>query len=130
MPRAPLWTLTVDEWLDHIWHDMSRRRFHSLSTHLMRTMQHLLKWQYQPAGRQTGHSWADTIRASRKEARALLARHPSLRLRLPQALARAYPRARREAHQETGMPLATFPEHCPWTAAQVLDDTFWPVGQE
>jgi hypothetical protein len=126
MPLAPPWTLTVDEWLAHIGTDMSRRRRHSLTTHLMRALQHLLKWQYQPAGRQTGHSWADSIRAARKEARTLLARYPSLRPQLTAALARAYPRARRAAQQETGLSLATFPAHCPWTVEQVLDETFWP----
>jgi hypothetical protein len=126
MPLAPPWTLTADEWLEHIWTDMSRRRLHSLTSHLLRALQHLLKWQYQPAGRQTGHSWADSIRAARKEARALLARYPSLRPQDTAALARAYPRARRAAQQETGLPLATFPAHCPWTVTQILDDTFWP----
>ena len=27
---------------------------------------------------------------------------------------------------ETNLPLATFPEPCPWTLAQVLDADFWP----
>ncbi|HSF33510.1 MAG TPA: DUF29 family protein [Candidatus Tectomicrobia bacterium] len=33
---------------------------------------------------------------------------------------RAYPLARRDAAKETGLPLATFPEACPWPVAQVL----------
>ena len=40
--------------------------------------------------------------------------------------ARAYPRARRQAARETGLPLAIFPQVCPWTTAQVLDTDFWP----
>jgi hypothetical protein len=126
MPFAPPWTLTVDEWLDHIWTDMSRRHVHSLTSYLLRVLQHLLKWQYQPTGRQTGHSWTDSICTARREARTLLARYPSLRPQLQTALTRAYPRARREAQRETGLPLATFPEYCPWTEAQILDDAFWP----
>jgi hypothetical protein len=128
MPLSPPWTLTDTEWLDHIYLDMSRRQLHSLTSHLMRALQHLLKWQYQPTGRQAGHSWADSICAARKEARTLLARHPSLRPQLGTALARAYPHARREAQRDTGLPLATFPETCPWTPAQVFDDGFWPEG--
>ena len=27
---------------------------------------------------------------------------------------------------ETDLPLATFPEVCPWSLAQVLDEDFWP----
>jgi uncharacterized protein YbaP (TraB family) len=30
--------------------------------------------------------------------------------------------------EETGLPLATFPETCPWGLAQVLDEDFWPEG--
>ena len=128
MPLAPPWTLTDHEWLDHIWIDMSRRRQHSLTSHLQTLLMHLLKWQYQPVGRQWGHSWADTIREARAAARALLARHASLRPQLPTALARAYPRACRETQRETGLPRATFPQACPWAAEQILDDDFWPEG--
>ena len=38
----------------------------------------------------------------------------------------AYRRARRDAADDTGLPLATFPEACPWPVAQVLDEDFWP----
>jgi hypothetical protein len=34
--------------------------------------------------------------------------------------------ARRDAADETGLPLATFPEACPWPIAHVLDEDFWP----
>ena len=109
MPLTPPWTLTDDEWLDHIWIDMSRRWQHSLTSHLQTLLMHLLQWQYQSAGRQWGHSWVDTIRETRAEARRLLTRHPSLRSQLPTALARAYPRACRETQRDTGLPLTTFP---------------------
>jgi hypothetical protein len=29
---------------------------------------------------------------------------------------------------ETGLLLATFPEACPWSVAQVLDEDFWPAA--
>jgi len=32
----------------------------------------------------------------------------------------------RIASIETGLPLRTFPTTCPYTAAQVLNDDFWP----
>ena len=34
--------------------------------------------------------------------------------------------ARLLAQNETGLPLSTFPETCPWTHEQILDDDFWP----
>ena len=36
-----------------------------LASHLENLLVHLLKWHYQPEGRQTGHSWADSIREAR-----------------------------------------------------------------
>jgi Domain of unknown function DUF29 len=126
MPLAPPWTLTTEEWLDHIYIDMSRRREHALTSHLETLLRHLLKWAYQPQGQSWGHSWVDSIRAARTDAQALLARYPHLRTRQETAYARAYPRARRQAARETGLPLAIFPQVCPWTAAQVLNTDFWP----
>ena len=41
-------------------------------------------------------------------------------------LASAYPRARRQAAKDTGLPLARFPETCPWSVEQLLDQDFWP----
>ena len=46
-------------------------------------------------------------------------------------LAESYTRARRDAARQTGLPLSTFPEACPWTPEQVLDEAFWPeAGRE
>ena len=66
MPLSPPWTLTTEEWLDHIYSDMSRRREHALTSHLTTLLLHLLKWTYQPQVQSWGHSWADSIRAARK----------------------------------------------------------------
>ena len=60
------------------------------------------------------------------DAQALFARSPPLHTRQEAAYARAYPRARRQAARETGLPLALFPQACPWTPEQVLDADFWP----
>jgi hypothetical protein len=51
---------------------------------------------------------------------------PTLRPVVPALLASVYPRVRRLAAGETGLPLTTFPEACPWALAQVLDEDFWP----
>jgi hypothetical protein len=42
------------------------------------------------------------------------------------ALTDAYADALKRAMDETDPPLATFPEVCPWTVAQVLAEDFWP----
>lgn len=87
---------------------------------------HRLQWRYQPEGRHTGHSWRSTIRTQRRELRRLLQQNPSLRQHIPLCVADGYADARLEAHDETGLPLATFPHVCPWTAVQLLDEHFWP----
>jgi hypothetical protein len=98
----------------------------ALGSHLKQLLLHLLKWQYQPSGRQTGHSWRSSIHNARDEIDAILEDSPSLRREVPRLLARRYPAARLLAQDETGLPRATFPEACPWQAQEVLDVDFWP----
>ena len=47
------------------------------------------------------------------------------RARLDDAMAWAYPRARRNAEQETGLPLSTFPMPSPWGFNQFMDRNLW-----
>jgi Domain of unknown function DUF29 len=97
----------------------------ALRSHLEGLLMHLLKWQYQPRRRQSGHSWYSTIAEHRKQIVYIIEDSPSLR-RLVPSLLTEYPGARQRASDETHLPLATFPDVCPWTAAQVLDAGFWP----
>jgi Domain of unknown function DUF29 len=89
---------------------------------------HLLKWHYQPERRDGGRSWRSTIREQRRRLGRLLQDSPSLHLEVPTLLDNGYSHARAKALDETGLPAATLPLTCPWTAAQVLDDAFWPEG--
>ena len=41
-------------------------------------------------------------------------------------MAKAYADARENAAEETGVPRAELPEHCPWTLEQMLEKEFWP----
>jgi hypothetical protein len=69
----------------------------------------------------------DLGRSARKELRSYLeglVLH--LRAQLPTLLQECYPHAQRRAARQTRLPLATFPEACPWTVEQVLDAAFWP----
>jgi hypothetical protein len=93
---------------------------------LRRLLQHLLKWQYQPDRRQTGHSWRDTIRTQRAALADMLDESPSMAHELPTLLTKGYPLARQWARDDTHLPLATFPVICPWSLEQVLDADFWP----
>ena len=99
---------------------------HALGGHLKNLVLHLLTWHYQPRGRQTGHSWRSSIHNARDDIAVILEDSPSLRREVPGLLTRRYPAARLLAHDATELPLATFPQECPWTAEQLLDDDFWP----
>ncbi len=126
--RAGKWYDLAPEALAEEVESLGARDHRELRRRLQRLVTHLLKWQYQPSGRQTGHSWLSTIRTQRDEIAALLEQSPSLRRTVPEVLNARYRRAREDASAQTHLPLATFPETCPWTAEQVLDADFWPEG--
>jgi hypothetical protein len=122
--RAKEWTaLDIDHLAEEIEGlGVSDRRV--LRSYLMRLSHHLLKWAYQPQRR--GESWQPSIDNARLQIELILEDSHSLRDFLPEAFARAYPHARREAAKETGLPLASFTETCPWTLEPTLDDDFLP----
>jgi Domain of unknown function DUF29 len=104
---------------------MGRTEKRELISRLDVLLLHLLKWHHQPGKR--GPSWEASIFVQRNRLADHLDDNPSLRPLLPQAMASAYRIARREAVAETGLPGETFPDVCPWTADEVLDDGFWPA---
>ena len=120
------------------WHDLDREAvaeeieslgksdWRELASRIAVLLRHLLKWRYQPERRQRGRSWRSTIWEQRSRLRRLLRQSPSLAPLVPLTLQEEYAEARQRASEETGLPLVTFPEACPWTAEQVLDVDFWP----
>ena len=103
---------------------MGRTEKRELINRLDVLLLHLLKWRYQPGKR--GPSWEASILNQRNRIADHLDDNPSLKPLLPQALASAYRSARREAIAETGFAGSTFPDACPWTVEEVLDEGFWP----
>lgn len=102
---------------------MGRRERHSIRSYLFNIVMHLLKWRFQPERR--GSSWECSIENGRHQIDSLIEDSPSLRPQLEILLNKEYPQARRMAAKETGLPLATFPESCPFTVEQITSD-FWP----
>ena len=89
-----------------------------LRNRLARLLQHLLKWHYQPEHR--SRSWQSTIRTQRQEIEDLLADNPSLKSKLPELFLVAYPRARADALDETG--LLELPQTSPFSVEQALGE--------
>ena len=104
--------------------DMGNRQYDQLESRFELLFSHLLKWLCQPAFR--GASWRLTIQEQRRKIPKHLQKNPGLKSKLAEIIADAYADARRRACDETGLPLGTFPEQCPWPCAQALDAEFWP----
>jgi len=122
--RAKDWA-TVD--LEHVAEEiesLGNEQRHAVRSHLRILLWHLLKGASQPDHR--GTSWRTSILNARAEISDRLDDNPSLRPRVSALLDSAYPRARRLAAAEIGLPLTTFPKTCPWPVERVLDEDFWP----
>jgi hypothetical protein len=126
MIRAGKWYDIASEALTEEVESLGACDHRELRWRLQRLVTHLLKWQYQPSRHQAGHSWRSTIRTQRQEMADLLEQSPSLRHTVPDALRTRYALAREHASTPTCLPLAIFPETCPWTPEQGLDTDFWP----
>ncbi len=107
--------------LDHLAEylsDMARSDRKGVKSHLTVLLMHLLKWDYQPD--QRGTSWLVTIRTQRHSLADDFEDSRTLRRHAEAVLIDAYHRARGDAAAETGLPVATFPENCPYTLDQAL----------
>jgi hypothetical protein len=116
--------LDIDHLAEEV-EDLGRAVRKAIGSQLERLLLHLLKWQYDPAT-DPRRLWRVTIRHARREIADDLAENRSLRVYPAERLSLAYRRARLDAADETDLPLATFPEVCPWSIVQVLDENFWP----
>jgi hypothetical protein len=125
--RAKKWlALDVDNLAEEI-ESLGRSDRRAITHQLERLLLHLLKWVYQPDQRaRRGRGWRGSVRQARTAIADLLEESPSLRDYPAQRVALAYRRARQQSAIQTGLPLATFPETCPWSSAQLLDEDFWP----
>jgi hypothetical protein len=102
----------------------ARSEKRKLTNRVIALLSHLLKWRFQPAFR--GNSWRLTIKEQRVSLRQHLRDNSSLNSYLDQAILDAFARARINAHRETGLAGETFPDACPFSFDQAIDDDFWP----
>jgi hypothetical protein len=105
---------------------LSKSDRRALERHLRNLILHCLKWEYQPQERtRRGRSWQTSMDNARDAIDQLLRDNPSMQRNPDAAMMWAYPRARRTAQKQTGLPLTTFPEHCKWTFDQLMDEDMW-----
>lgn len=103
---------------------MGKTEKRELISRLKVLLLYLLKWRHQPALR--GTSWRLSIEEQRRELVRHLRDNPSLKAKLPEAIADAYGDALIVAERETGLARSTFAPTCPFAFAQMIDDGFWP----
>ena len=104
--------------------DMGKGRRNALKSQLIRLLQHLLKWQYQPTHQ--GSSWESTIINARNEINILIDENPGLKNELDTHFEKAWEYAIKSAIRETKLSKDIFPKNNPWTFEQIIDDDFWP----
>ncbi len=106
--------------------DVGKSEQRELASRMAVLLMHLLKWQFQPDGR--NNSWAGTIRVQRRQLAIALRATPSLKvtLNLPDWQEIAWGDALTAASKETGLELDTFPDACPWAITDVLREGWLP----
>lgn len=104
--------------------DMSGSQKRALLSNLRVLLMHLLKYKYQPEKR--SNSWRSTIIEHRIRLEDAFEESPSLRGYFLEVFDKAYHKAKKQATEETELPLNTFPIESPFTAEQTIDEDFLP----
>ncbi|MDJ0580164.1 DUF29 domain-containing protein [Crocosphaera sp.] len=104
--------------------DMGRSEKNALESNLIVLLMHLLKWKYQPQ-KQSG-SWRRSIREHRRRILKAFRNSPSLKRYFEVVFDESYQEARKQAADETGLCLNTFPKNCHFKIEEILDSEYLP----
>lgn len=107
---------------------LGKSQLHALTSSYRHIAMHLLKLLVQPE--KASRSWIATIGRERGNIELLLGENPGLKPKRTDRFAKAYPHARRDAADETGLPVAAFPILPPFDVADVESRDFWPPKKE
>lgn len=127
LKAGKLTELDIENLLEEV-ETMGRSEKRELDSRLTVLLIHLLKWQYQPVRR--GRSWQLTIEGQRINFSETLDENPSLKSQLDTILKKAYAKSIIKAAKQTALEKQSFPNVCPWTLSQILDDNFYPDAGE
>jgi hypothetical protein len=106
---------------------MGRSEKRALESRLVVLLLGLLKWKYQ--SERKGRSWHLTIKEQRVRLFKALKTSPSLKNQLESVASDAYDVAIFKAAKETKLDITIFPDTCPWSVAQILDDNYYPNAE-
>jgi hypothetical protein len=123
--------LDVENLIEEV-RDLAGQYRDALESHLRVALTHLLKLAYTQGSTCPERGWRISVRNARKSAKRLLRKSPSLVSHTRGLFVDAWADARVDAHDELddhGDTHAPFPEACPWTVDEVLDDDFFPPPQ-
>ena len=115
--------LDIDNLIEEV-ESMGRSEKRELESRLTILLLHLLKWSYQEIGR--GRSWQLSIDEQRIQFEETLDENPGLKPQLDEIVKKAYRLAVIQAARETKISKAVFPECCPWTLVQFIENGFYP----
>jgi hypothetical protein len=104
--------------------DMGRSEKRAVKSNLIRILQHLLKWKYQPE--KQSDSWLSTIVEHRQRIILAFEDSPSLKNYYLEVFNKCYQDARKNAATETRLPLETFPNQSPFTIEDTLNPNYLP----
>ncbi|MBC5795824.1 DUF29 domain-containing protein [Sphaerospermopsis sp. LEGE 00249] len=118
LKEGKLEQLDIENLIEEI-EGMSRKEKDALESNLIRILQHLLRWKYQPEKRSP--SWSYTIIEHSRRLNKAFKNSPSLKRHFDAVFDECYQEACKAAAVETQLSLTTFPESCPFTKSDVLD---------
>lgn len=104
--------------------DMGRSEKRAVKSNLIRVLQHLLKWKYQPGKR--SDSWLSTIVEHRQRIILAFEDSPSLKGYYLEVFDKCYQDARKNAATETRLPLTVFPTQSPFNPQDTLNPDYLP----
>lgn len=123
--RAGDWDAIDRENLAEEIESITRHDSGELRKHLDHLLVWFLAWVYAPAMCDDHPHWYVRVESLRCEIETIVDVWPHLTQRVATALPKAYVRGREVASEETGLPLETFPQTCPWAPEQVIRHGFW-----
>ena len=149
MPR--LYEVDFAGWADETAKLLSERRFEEIDldalieeveglaasdrrayrSHLAVALEHLLKLAYahDETLERNGRGWRQSVSNARDAIRILLSDSPSAARDRDAAFLAAFDDARRRlVRNDDDLPVRDWPEACPWTLEQVLDEEYWPTA--